>query len=146
MSLFGQKCARCGQRRREVDDENPNCAACQEELRVKLEAASEAQRACPIDGALMTKEVAHMIVIDRCPACKGVWLDAGELDRIKDEVAAKTVSALIPTVPYVARGRRGRVAAAVGELAADRVVAAVKHARDAVRGEGAVDAVVHLSG
>lgn len=100
MSLFGQKCARCGHRHKEVTDEQPTCAACQEEIKIKLKAVNEARRNCPIDGAQMRKEVAHMIVIDRCPACHGVWLDSGELDRIKDEVAAKTVSAMIPTAPY----------------------------------------------
>jgi Zn-finger nucleic acid-binding protein len=39
----------------------------------------------------MTKEVAHMLVIDRCPDCKGVWLDGGELDRIKDGVESNAV-------------------------------------------------------
>ena len=102
MSLFGQKCARCGKRHKEVSEDHPNCATCQEEIQVKLQADSEARRSCPIDGAQMAKEVAHMIVIDRCPACQGVWLDSGELDRIKDEVAAKTVSAMIPTAPYAA--------------------------------------------
>lgn len=100
MSLFGEKCARCGKRHRDVSETQPNCGLCREEIRVKLEAESEAQRDCPIDGARMSKEVAHMIVIDRCPACQGVWLDAGELDRIQDDVAAKTVSAMIPTAPY----------------------------------------------
>lgn len=102
MSLFGEKCARCGHRRREVSDDAPNCAACQEEIRVKLQAANEALRNCPIDGSRMSKEVAHVIVIDRCPTCHGVWLDSGELDKIKDEVAAKTITAMLPTAPFAA--------------------------------------------
>ncbi len=102
MSLFGQKCARCGHRHREVTDEAPSCVTCQEEIRVKLQADSEATRSCPIDGARMTKEVAHVIVIDRCAACGGVWLDAGELEQIKDEVAAKTITAMLPTAPFAA--------------------------------------------
>ena len=36
------------------------------------------------------------------PTCGGVWLDTGELDRIKDEVAAKTITAMLPTAPYAA--------------------------------------------
>lgn len=102
MRLFGRKCARCGRRHREVSDGSPNCAACQEEIRVKLQADNEALRSCPVDGSRMAKEVAHVIVIDRCPTCGGVWLDTGELDRIKDEVAAKTITAMLPTAPYAA--------------------------------------------
>ena len=43
-----------------------------------------------------------MIVVDRCPTCYRVWLDSGELDQIKDEVAAKTITAMLPTPPYAA--------------------------------------------
>ena len=102
MSLFGKKCARCGHRDREVSNETPNCATCLEEIRVKLQADNEALRNCPVDGSRMSKEVAHMIVVDRCPTCHGVWLDSGELDQIKDEVAAKTITAMLPTAPYAA--------------------------------------------
>ena len=102
MSLFRKKCARCDHRHREVTDAAPNCATCQEEIRVKLQADNEALRSCPVDGSRMSKEVAHMIVIDRCPSCRGVWLDSGELDRIKDEIAAKTITAMLPTAPYAA--------------------------------------------
>lgn len=53
MSLVGEKCARCGVRtRHEVEG-----------------------------GATMAKGVAHMIVIDRYPSCKDVWLDRGELEK-----------------------------------------------------------------
>ena len=31
----------------------------------------------------MIKEVVHKLVIDRCPQCRGVWLDAEELEAIK---------------------------------------------------------------
>lgn len=102
MSLFGKKCARCGRRHKEVSVLQPSCRDCLDVIEAKLRADHEALRSCPLDGSRMVKEVAHVIVIDRCPACQGVWLDAGELDQIKDEVAAKTVSAMLPTAPYAA--------------------------------------------
>jgi Zn-finger nucleic acid-binding protein len=34
----------------------------------------------------MQKEVVHKLVIDRCPKCRGVWLDPQELDAIKKTV------------------------------------------------------------
>lgn len=30
----------------------------------------------------MKKQNAHGVLVDRCPSCKGIWLDKGELDRI----------------------------------------------------------------
>jgi len=35
----------------------------------------------------MVKDVVLNIVIDRCPTCRGVWLDGGELDLLRGAVA-----------------------------------------------------------
>jgi hypothetical protein len=94
VSLFPDKCIRCGQRTRELHDGKPTCGRCRQALELKLAAARERQRACPVDGALMNKQVAHMIVIDRCPSCHGVWLDAGELDCLTGDVARDAMMAL----------------------------------------------------
>ena len=51
-------------------------------MQLLIAAAKESNRSCPIDGAKMEKVIAHMIVIDRCPTCQGVWLDGGELERL----------------------------------------------------------------
>jgi hypothetical protein len=81
--LLGATCARCDQQRtRSKVDDIPTCDECHERI-VKLKAAAEEKRPCPIDGVPMVKEVVHMLVIDRCPTCHGVWLDAEELDAIK---------------------------------------------------------------
>lgn len=45
-------------------------------------ADAEAARACPVDGAAMVSERRSNVVVDQCPSCRGVWLDACELDRI----------------------------------------------------------------
>ena len=45
---------------------------------------------CPKCGQiLVTKSYGHAVEIDVCPSCKGVWLDATELDTIL-ESAEKT--------------------------------------------------------
>jgi len=37
---------------------------------------------CPRDGQTLTK-VSHLdVVLDECPACKGMWLDKGDLDKL----------------------------------------------------------------
>ena len=37
---------------------------------------------CPRCKTNLEMSVIHDIEIDHCPACKGVWLDRGELDKI----------------------------------------------------------------
>lgn len=100
MALFGEKCVRCGQRTKHEHEGAPVCESCTKEMELAIEADSEAERLCPIDKVPMKKEIAHMIIIDRCPNCQGVWLDAGELDLIKGGVEAKTLSAVVVGFTY----------------------------------------------
>ena len=86
MELFGKKCDRCGTRTRNKQDDLPICEPCAQEMALMVEASQEALRICPSDGTSMKKEVAHMLVIDRCPQCSGAWLDGGELERLKNGV------------------------------------------------------------
>ena len=39
-------------------------------------------RSCPVCQSPLIAAVRERVPIDRCPRCRGVWLDAGELDRI----------------------------------------------------------------
>ena len=94
MSLFGEKCARCGVRTKEELKGSPVCERCQHEMQLMVEAQSENPRECPIDGTTMQKEISFLIVIDRCPTCSGVWLDGGELERISSDVEEKALIAM----------------------------------------------------
>ena len=94
MSLFGDKCARCGVRTRHEVEGQATCIPCEQEIQLLLDAKEEDLRVCPIDGTTMAKEVAHMIVIDRCPGCKGVWLDGGELEKMRGGVEASAIMAV----------------------------------------------------
>lgn len=86
MALFGEKCVRCGTRTRAHDAAGlPTCEDCKS----KLQAEREEKRICPIDGAMMSKELVHNVIIDRCPSCSGVWLDRGELELIRQAVEAE---------------------------------------------------------
>lgn len=96
MALFGDKCTRCGRRTRNAYQDAPTCEACVTEIETRLAAASEETRPCPLDKATMVKEVVGgSIVIDRCPTCKGVWLDRGELDQIRRNDELSAASAVI---------------------------------------------------
>jgi hypothetical protein len=94
MALFAPKCDRCGDRTRHKADDKPICENCAQEMALIVSASNEERRTCPLDGAEMGKEVAHMLVIDRCPKCQGVWLDGGELERMKEGLQEATVMAM----------------------------------------------------
>jgi hypothetical protein len=98
MSLFGSKCVRCGQRTLDVFAEQPTCASCRQEIELALAAAAEQPRACPVDRQTLGKEIVHGVIIDRCPQCKGVWLDAGELERINGDVVMGMVTGVYPGI------------------------------------------------
>jgi Zn-finger nucleic acid-binding protein len=42
---------------------------------------------CPLDGCQLVMSERQGIEIDYCPACRGVWLDRGELDKIIERSA-----------------------------------------------------------
>jgi len=102
MALLGEKCDRCGTRTRNREDDRAICEACSQEMALMVEASAESERLCPVDGQKMTKESAHMLVIDRCATCQGVWLDGGELERIRGgaEEAALRSMAIGFTSPF----------------------------------------------
>jgi len=94
MAIFAPKCDRCGERTRNEEDGQPICDSCAQEMQLILDAAEENTHSCPLDGSPMKKEIAHMIVIDKCPQCKGVWLDGGELDKLTGDLRAEAISVM----------------------------------------------------
>lgn len=44
---------------------------------------------CPIDNETLLMSKRQGVEIDYCPACRGVWLDRGELDKIIEPASAK---------------------------------------------------------
>jgi Zn-finger nucleic acid-binding protein len=44
---------------------------------------------CPIDGNTLVITERSGVEIDYCPACRGVWLDRGELDKILARMQAE---------------------------------------------------------
>jgi ribosomal protein L37AE/L43A len=87
VSFFGPKCARCGQRRTKREYEGlPTCETCEKLIEAKIKAAKEQAHRCPLDGAQMAKEIVLNLIIDRCPSCRGVWLDGGELEEMRGAI------------------------------------------------------------
>lgn len=94
MAIFAPKCDRCGQRTRNEEEGKPICDNCVQEMQLILDAAEENIRLCPVDASPMKKEIAHMVVIDKCSKCNGVWLDAGELDKLTGDLRIEAVTAM----------------------------------------------------
>jgi hypothetical protein len=86
MSLFGNRCVRCGERTHQHYLDKPTCTPCRDVLEIALAEATEQRRACPADATSLKKAIAHGVIIDQCPTCGGVWLDPGELERVNSEV------------------------------------------------------------
>ncbi len=88
-------CTHCNKNstKREFEGE-PTCAECKTEILI----GRESTRTCPVDGSTLLKEHNNEILIDRCPTCKGVWLDAGEIEAIKE--AARTEGMAIGMVVF----------------------------------------------
>ena len=68
--------------------------------------ANQGPMACPVDGTALVMSERSGIEIDYCPACRGVWLDRGELDKIIERNAASQGSQQPPQqAPQYAPGQ-----------------------------------------
>ena len=61
---------------------------------------------CPIDGTALVIADRSGVEIDYCPACRGVWLDRCELDKIIERSAAYAETP--PPPPQRGYDERGR--------------------------------------
>lgn len=95
MSWFKKKllCAKCNSHKtkREFEGE-PTCQSCEFDILMRR----ENKRICPVDQSYMNKEVVEgtELIIDRCPNCKGVWLDSNELEELSEEISSGNASGL----------------------------------------------------
>ncbi len=62
---------------------------------------------CPVDGTVLVPIERAGIEIDHCPACRGVWLDRGELDKIIERSAAPAPSSQRESYPRQDERYRG---------------------------------------
>lgn len=61
--------------------------------RARLERESHLMK-CPRCGADLAETDFHHIKIDRCPECKGVWFDSGEVEML-EQVDQSQIRALV---------------------------------------------------
>ena len=107
MEVRREKCVRCGENWVEIEPAEPNeigflqltesipiCGVCAaERSRKAREEASKSPRHCPVDSTSLRRDHIGNIMIERCPSCHGIWLDAGELELIQGAVKAEAESA-----------------------------------------------------
>ncbi len=92
MAWFKKKqlCVRCEVNKTKRDFEGQlTCTDC----RVAILKEREPLRECPVDGHQMEKLASGEIIIDRCPGCSGIWLDADELEAIKKAAGDEALGA-----------------------------------------------------
>ena len=57
------------------------------EMRARLDAERKTEKKqtlkCPRDGSDLEETESDNVKVDTCPRCKGVWLDAGELEQLR---------------------------------------------------------------
>jgi hypothetical protein len=83
MSWFKKKkiCVHCNINKTKRDfEDHSTCAEC----RVEILMGRESKRLCPVDGSTLIKSTKNELILDRCPKCEGIWLDAGELKAIEE--------------------------------------------------------------
>ena len=56
--------------------------AAEQQTAGEMSAAATATLQCPKCDGTLTEETFEEVQIDRCSKCNGVWLDAGELERL----------------------------------------------------------------
>jgi hypothetical protein len=83
MSKHDDDCIRCRQDYRledvSIEHEFVICTDCTS----NLNPSRETVRVCPIDGREMKKLIIYdLVLIDKCTACGGIWLDQNELKLI----------------------------------------------------------------
>lgn len=91
MKWFKEKkvCTHCNTNKTKREYENqPTCSEC----KTKILLEKEPSRICPVDGSVLLKEHNYEVIIDRCPTCKGIWLDAGEIEAIKEAVQTESIA------------------------------------------------------
>lgn len=70
------------------------------EQRAALDAARAARPAgicCPRDGAELSERIFDGVRIDVCGVCRGIWLDAGELEQLL-HLSPRTLSDVVLTM------------------------------------------------
>lgn len=62
---------------------------------------------CPHCNETLLMSERHNIQIDYCPACRGIWLDKGELDKMLEYAAVKTeATSTYKSETYDAAGKK----------------------------------------
>ncbi len=86
--LDGERCIRCRNRFKfEELEVGPDGFAICRDCAAKISSADEPRRVCPVDGREMEKAfIRNVVLVDLCPACRGVWFDGEELEIVEQGI------------------------------------------------------------
>lgn len=99
----GENCIRCWKRYKfEELTAGPGAFSICKVCAAKISSEGKERRRCPVDNQELVKNMLAVVLVEKCLACGGVWLDAEELqiftEYVKREVWAKgiTLEILLP--------------------------------------------------
>ena len=81
----GENCYRCGKWHKfeELTADSQGWSFCGR-CAAKLSTEGKPRRRCPADGQEMVKSKFDFVLVDKCEACGGIWLDASELQAMRE--------------------------------------------------------------
>jgi hypothetical protein len=82
----GEDCYRCGKWHKfeELTADSHGFSFCGR-CAAKLSTEGKPRRRCPADGREMVKRaLGGIVLVDRCEACGGIWLDADEVQALRE--------------------------------------------------------------
>jgi len=95
----------------------------------QVEKLPEGTASCPRDGATMRIFAFREVELDICPECRSIWLDPGELEKIRRGVRRGAVAATAAGAALAAAGSASAgsgaasgIGAAVGEIAVEGAI------------------------
>ena len=112
----------------------------------KVASLPEGKLACPRDGTAMRRLDHQQVELDLCPACGSLWLDRGELEKIrglKGAGAGAGRKAALAGAAAVAAA--GAAAATAGSPDRQGIVSGLAEAAGEVAAEGAIDVVFEFA-
>ncbi len=105
-------------REKERAEEDRYFAERDHELITKLRQVREAEQEktvrelarfrCPKCGERLNQHLFHGVTVEECPACQGIWLDAGELEAVSQQREAGWIEKFLEGLKHLLGGPGGQ--------------------------------------
>lgn len=112
----------------------------------RVRALPEGSLACPYDSARMRTLVHREVEIDLCPECGAMWLDAGELEKLRGDKARKGSRKAVLGAAALAAGAGAATVAAASQPAQGSFLGSVAESVGGVAVDGVVEVAIEFAG